>query len=334
MSFDPIDRRLLFAGIGMAGIAAISRTAGAGPIDPPAGPITSTGKTLQSLYERIARGDAGLAEPRTAVQSLSGTPTCLHLIDQPGSYYLTGNLGGASGKSTIEIVAPDVTLDLSGFTINADAAVLPSFAIRFAPSNADTSLRVINGTISGSLQLDPSVLAAQCLSVLEDVRIRGVVFADHVVLRRCEVRANSSGAAVIVRGDARIEFSKCTSQVGADVSGGLVAADSEFSGMTGLISRGSSFIRYCRINGFNAPSLSLSGSGGVIERNTLRAFGTAAGLLVTGTGNLITNNSVAGGSPPYSIGAGNSYGPVVSVAGAGDLGSIPAASHPYANFVY
>jgi hypothetical protein len=79
----------------------------AGPLNPPAGPITSTGKTLTDV------------EPRTALSATNtpGDATSVFRITQPGSYYLTGNVLGASGKSGIVIEASNVTLDLNGFSV-------------------------------------------------------------------------------------------------------------------------------------------------------------------------------------------------------------------------
>lgn len=67
-------------------------TAVAGPLDPPAGPIAPTGKTLQEVQPR--------------------TPLVGDTIDVPGSYYLTG-----PRISGITITTAGVTLDLNGFTI-------------------------------------------------------------------------------------------------------------------------------------------------------------------------------------------------------------------------
>ena len=52
----------------------------AGDLNPPAGPVTSTMKTLDQVEARIP------------VQSLSGNLGFQHIISQPGSYYLTGNV--------------------------------------------------------------------------------------------------------------------------------------------------------------------------------------------------------------------------------------------------
>ncbi|MEY2526911.1 MAG: hypothetical protein QOE73_1682, partial [Verrucomicrobiota bacterium] len=53
-----------------------------------------------------------------------------------------------------------------------------------------------------------------------------------------------------------------------------------------------------------------------------------------GTGNLIIKNTARGNTTNYDIVAGNAFGPIVNVAGAGDISGIAAASHPWANFAY
>src|SRR5205085_10668680 len=90
------------------------------------------GKTLAQL------------EPRTDIATLPGTATAVCTITAAGSYYLTGNLSGASGKDTISVTVPGVTIDLNGFSLvgtdAARAAILASSA---------TSLTVRNGRVVG-----------------------------------------------------------------------------------------------------------------------------------------------------------------------------------------
>lgn len=129
---EPMDRRMLLAGAGLVGVAALSRAAKAGPLSPPQGPITSTGRTLQQIYDKIARGDAGTPEARIAIQSLPGSPTALHVIDAPGSYYLTGNIFGVPGMCAIEVAADNVEIECDGYnfiggpgTLSCIRATLP-----------------------------------------------------------------------------------------------------------------------------------------------------------------------------------------------------------------
>lgn len=102
----------------VAGVIAV-----AGPLNPPAGAVSSTYKTLTEV------------EPRIAVNSTNtpGNASATYRITQPGSYYLTGNVSGQSGKSGISIESGNVTLDLSGFSLigvsgSIDGITMPAFA--------------------------------------------------------------------------------------------------------------------------------------------------------------------------------------------------------------
>lgn len=81
----------------------------AGPLDPPAGPASSTYKTLSDIEPRIMVSAANTPGDSDA------TPA-LFKITKPGSYYLGGDITGVAGRSGIEIDAVDVTLDLNGFS--------------------------------------------------------------------------------------------------------------------------------------------------------------------------------------------------------------------------
>ena len=127
------DRRALLAGI--AGIGAGAFLAGkahAGPLNTPPGPIAPTPGP----------------EPRIPVNAdnTPGTSTALFRISQPGSYYLTGNITGVTGKHGIEIAASGVTLDLNGF----DLVGVPGMGV-FAGVTARASnlnnIEVRNGSV-------------------------------------------------------------------------------------------------------------------------------------------------------------------------------------------
>jgi len=108
----------------------------AGPLSPPAGPVTSTYKTLTEV------------EPRIAVNATNtpGDGDSLFKITQPGSYYLTGNITGVVGKHGIEIAASGVTLDLSGF----DLVGVPAMGAFDGVSTTVvglTNIAVVNGSV-------------------------------------------------------------------------------------------------------------------------------------------------------------------------------------------
>ncbi len=96
---------LAVASLGAAAAAVVAIAAHAGDLNPPAGPVAPTMLPLDQV------------EARTPVQSLSGDVDSLFVISQSGSYYLTGNITGASGMNGVSVTADDVTIDLNGFSL-------------------------------------------------------------------------------------------------------------------------------------------------------------------------------------------------------------------------
>jgi parallel beta-helix repeat protein len=126
------------AATALVAIVAAAALVTAGPLDPPAGPIGPTYKTLSDV------------EPRTPVNA-ANTPgdddasPSLFRISQPGSYYLTGNLTGVAGKSGIEIAASDVTLDLNGFALQG----VPGSLNGIVAAPGANAIAVRNGVVRG-----------------------------------------------------------------------------------------------------------------------------------------------------------------------------------------
>src|SRR5207244_4627029 len=106
------DRRLLIAGLGLTGAAALARVARALPPPRPA----SNGTSLQDVYDKIARTDEGFGEARIPVESLPGSVTAQYVIAAPGVYYLTGNITGVAGEAALEVQADHVEIECDGFT--------------------------------------------------------------------------------------------------------------------------------------------------------------------------------------------------------------------------
>jgi hypothetical protein len=105
-----------------------------GSLTPPAGPAPLM-KTLQQI------------EPRTPIDNAHtpGGPNYEFVINQPGSYYLTGNLPVTKADG-IRVSAPGVTIDLNGFEIRRISGAGGS-AIEIAET-ADRCT-VANGSING-----------------------------------------------------------------------------------------------------------------------------------------------------------------------------------------
>lgn len=77
-------------------------------------------------------------EPRTPISTLP------FVITQPGSYYLTTNLIGASGQNGITITGARVTLDLMGFELRGVPGSASGIFL-----NGSISPHVLNGSITG-----------------------------------------------------------------------------------------------------------------------------------------------------------------------------------------
>lgn len=84
----------------------------AGPLNPPAGQVAPTYKTLAEI------------DPGIPLASVSGGSGATHLITQPGRYYLTTNMTGVPGEHGIAVAVPDVTIDLCGFTLQGASGSL------------------------------------------------------------------------------------------------------------------------------------------------------------------------------------------------------------------
>jgi len=116
-------------------LACAAHVALAGPITPPPGPVASTHKTLSEV------------EPRIPLNSTNtpGDFDSVFRITTPGSYYLTGNVTGGSGRMGIKVVAAHVTIDLNGFTLVGASGSLAGIAI----SGGVETITVRNGTVIG-----------------------------------------------------------------------------------------------------------------------------------------------------------------------------------------
>lgn len=140
----------------------------------------------------------------------------------------------------------------------------------------------------------------------------GISAGDGALVAGCSVRLNWFGISLGNHSKVVNSTSSSNSTTGVGIGNSSVASGNVIDGNDGGL---------------------VAGSGGRIEGNSLT--NNVTGLDVSGTGNLIIKNSASGNSTAdFSIVAGNSVGPIVNVAGAGDISGTPNSDHPWANFVY
>lgn len=191
--------------------------------------------------------------------------------------------------------------------------------------------------------LTGTTTAAQC-SILrvaaDDNRQQGVLVGERCQVIDCRA-SNNLGAGFA--GSHTAHFSGCMANSNAR-EGFWVDNDAQLTDCTatgntldGIRVGSRCVISACSASG-NAPitgaNLSAAGNGNRIEGN--RLANSSRDLWVGGSGNLIVRNSIATSAPGTAvvIAAGNSHGPFVNVIGVGDLGTVPAATHPLANLFH
>lgn len=166
------------------GVLVVCGSAGAfialGPLNPPAGSVSGTSRTLQEIYDKIPATDGRTPLP-------GGTASVS--ISQPGSYVLTGNINASNIGISISNPGGPVTLDLNGFRVSTSSLTLSAIQVTNCPQ-----LVIRNGSTSGGL--NGLSLSSVPGAVVEDLRVTGakqfgIGFAANAnfgaTVRRCTV---------------------------------------------------------------------------------------------------------------------------------------------------
>lgn len=356
---DPaIQRRALLAGLGgLAAGAFLTRNAAAGPLNPPPGPITSTGKTLVEVEPRIAINAA----------NTPGDASSVFRITQPGSYYLTGNVTGIAGRSGIVIDASNVSLDLMGFAMigvagsihgithagnrenimvrNGAVSEWGQSGISFLPGGSTLTNAVIENIIvskcaSDAIRVNNNTRICAC--IVQNNFAVGVTTGDSCVVERCLVRSNI-GNGIEVGTTSRV--SDCIARVnftGISVGEGSLVKDciARLNASNGIrVTDACTVVGcLCDVNsgGLNPAGILVSGPRCRIEANSCMRNGR--GIRVLSTDCFIARNTCSGNGTNWDIAAGNKCLVINGVtAGAinGNSGGVsPGSSDPNANYTY
>lgn len=315
----------------LAPLALVILTGGAiaGPLNPPAGPVTSTMKTMTEV------------EPRIAINATNtpGDSDSLFRIIQPGSYYLTGNIQGVAGKHGIEVFARNVTIDLNGFAVGGDLGTLNGV---FVPPQAN-SVTIRNGFVSnwGGHGID-AFGANNCrIDGINASRNTGDAIRAGVGARilNCQAFENSANG-IVISGSGMISGCWAEDHTGTGIVAGqqcmVLQCTAVANDVRGISVDLGSTVQGCvaRANGIDGVSCT---SSCVILNNALTQNGLlatdGAGVYVTGVdnriesnncvgadlgvdvdapGNIIIKNTCSGNTTNWSIVAGNAVAPIVN----------------------
>jgi parallel beta-helix repeat protein len=360
-------RRIMPCSTLVGGLAIAAAIVVAGPLDPPAGPVAPSYKTLSEVEPRI---------PINA-QTCPGGSAYTYGVLSPGSYYLTGNLAGEPGKSVIR-VGDNVTIDLNGFAIIGGAGSLVGIDGRVSDAEEVTIRNGVVRSCGGAgIEMDGESYGW----VVENVHAvanggAGIALARHSIVRNCRAIGNM-GTGFQAQWGSLVEsstadandvgfFAGNASTVtgcsaisnrtdGFTITGGSTATScsARFNNRDGFAVSDGSTVSACSASrsvrdgirlatgcsaldntcSDNGPGDTELGAGirSAGERNRIErnnVTGNYFGVAALSAGSFIAGNTARGNTTNFSITGSNTYGPIVS--GPGQI----ATTSPWANFAY
>lgn len=314
---SPLDRRLLLGGLaGVAGLAALAQMAKAGPLTPPAGAVTSTGRTLTEIEPRI---------PISLATAPPGSTGANFVIAQPGSYYLTGSVTGQAGRNGIVIRANNVSIDLLGFTVQGVSGSGDGIVVE---GNNRSGITITNGYVNGWGASGISLFGGA-----RNIRIShitasnnggsGIFASSGALITNCLAASNGSGIDVT----SFCSISDCIAQ--SNTTDGF-RIQSRCHAVNNLSAN----------NGGSGFLMSDSGVGGNRVEANSSLLNLGRGFSGATTGNIFLRNMAGGNTQNWNIGAGNflqvlaaQVAPAVT-GSSGGLALAPAGYDPNANFSF
>ncbi|MFN2622342.1 MAG: hypothetical protein ABR611_05800 [Chthoniobacterales bacterium] len=235
-------------------------------------------------------------EARTPVDAghTPGDANNQFIINTPGSYYLTGNISGVSGKNGISITVDSVTLDLNGFALLGNSASLNGINVPPAGANKVTVRNGAirdwgsNGIFSIGALLVEDIIVTNCGAI-------GIKTGDNSVIERCSAIGNSTqgnfSAGISVGNNSVISHCVATANGGAGTT------------VAGIAGSTNSVITYC-VASQNTGSGIQTSNGCTIEHCTANLNRSQFGILV-GSGchvaHCVTRSNISTGSPSGGI---------------------------------
>jgi parallel beta-helix repeat protein len=340
--------------------AATEGAAIAGDLDPPAGPISPTMKPLSEV------------EPRVAINATNtpGDADSLFKITQPGSYYLTGNIVGVSGKHGIEIASSNVSVDLMGFALLGVTGSLDGITTEGTRNDVIIRRGTISGWGSDGINLTTGGFGSNYLVELitsSSNGAEGLSLGSNGVVQGCAAQSNG-GSGIHTSEGGTVTNCSAASNTGNGISTGngstVTYCTVKGNGSFGIATATSGTITNCAaylntLDGIHVPNACLvqgntcdsNGNGGDgagihatnadnrIEGNNCTR--SDRGIDVDSAGNIILKNTCSGNTTNYDIAADNRYGAIVNITASGtaavagnSAASTLTTTDPWANFAY
>ncbi len=340
----------------LAAALALSASTLAGPLNPPAGPVTSSFKTLTEV------------EPRTPINATTcpGDADSTYKITQSGSYYLTGPLLGQANKHGIKVNASGVTIDLNGYQLLGS---LTSYSGVTTSGNGRNTITLKNGAVIGwggagvalsnasnlvvesvqahsngasGLEIGTTAVITRCTADFNDGY--GIIAESDTVMTQCTARSNTQSG---LRTSSHSTITACvasengTHGIELGAAGSVLNCTANANGTDGIwvwlnsTARGNTCYANSNAAG-TAAGITVNSTDNRVEDNNCTA--NNRGVSVEAAGNFITRNTCSGNTTNWKVVAGNVC-LVVSAAGSAAIngnngGTPPGSTDPNANFTY
>lgn len=303
----------------VAVVLAASPASLAGSLEPP-GPPGPTMKTMDQV------------EPRTPLESVLGNVFYLHVIESPGSYYLSGDMFVPSGMHGIRIdtVGP-VTIDLRGFALvgHRDGQGSKGIVVGGVAGVPPTPLVIKNGALKDWVSAIEAFSTGA--NTFQDLQIYnatiGIMTGSGNVIRHCVAHSCGNGFVLAGVGGTIVDSAANSCGTGIQVdSGGRVEGCTVHNAFDYGISLGNDvLVRGNTLSQGNG--ITIIGTHNTIDGNSCTGTGYCVtanpAAPATTVGNLIIRNtSIANDNDFFLNPATNTVGPVT-----GD----PATGGPWAN---
>lgn len=233
-----------------------------GALTPPAGAPAPVMKSLDQIESRIP------------LNTVPGTNNAVHVISQPGNYYLTGNVVGSAGKYGILINADDVSIDLNGYTIlGSGAGSLDAITVLNADGGPGERLIVRNGSIRkwGGAAIS---MYAHYVQALEDLNISdcgyGIVCYGAAMVRHCHLANTGKNGIYLTTAISRVQDCSVS---------GVYSSDAPAAGISIYVGD----VENCQVHGIMAApatGIRVEWVAGAIRRSTANQIHSFSGATV------------------------------------------------------